>query len=539
MEIEITSIPLIALYAEVHFRFFRFFPSLLYKKEPEIYFDMPRRIDPGADIPVMLILNDIDRFPVKIENVEISLSQQGKGAIALSEKDVSEYCLKHPFDFQSHCYLFTFPNATIKPGRFSVNGKVTIKKNKRRHVILNDNLNRSTKGALVSMLCEKKMPGHEWCRFGDLHVHSQYSRSHVEFGPPISVIDIMAKAYGLSFVGITDHSYDLSCKMENYLVHDPALQSWQSIKKEIEENQPAYKTTVILGEEVSACNAEKKVVHVGALDISEFIPGTKDGARKLKEGAEPSIPDTVSNIEKQGGLSFAAHPGALSGMLQRLFLKRGHWSITDVPKNIHAFQAVSNGYSKSWYRARKLWISLLLGGRRLPLIAGNDAHGDFNRYRAVAMPFVSIYESSSRYFSYMKTGIYSTNESKESVLSAVKNGRTFITNGPYLTIGSSNNPNDSTVSHTEFPLDNSHLFISGLSTEEFGVPKILRILRGMYSTKTEKVLKIFSYDSRQLSIIEKIDIEPKGGSGYIRAEFICVRNDKTETMAVTSPCYLK
>jgi len=34
----------IFLYPETHFRFFKFFPSLLFKKTPEIVFDAPRRI---------------------------------------------------------------------------------------------------------------------------------------------------------------------------------------------------------------------------------------------------------------------------------------------------------------------------------------------------------------------------------------------------------------------------------------------------------------------------------------------------------------
>ena len=50
-----------------------------------------------------------------------------------------------------------------------------------------------------------------------MHVHSQYSQSHVEFGPPLKVIDEMANACGLDFTAVTDHSYDLSCAMDDYL----------------------------------------------------------------------------------------------------------------------------------------------------------------------------------------------------------------------------------------------------------------------------------------------------------------------------------
>lgn len=539
MNLEITSIPFLALYAETHFRFFRFFPSLLYKRQPEIFFDMPKRIDPGEDIPVMLILNDIDKFPVDICEVILTLSQKGTSTIIFSKKDVSQYVVTHPFGFQSQVYLFTFPHTIADEGPFSVNGKIIIKIKNRSHVILNDNLKGSSKGAFTSRKAKTKLPGHEWCRYGDLHTHSQHSRSHIEFGPPISIIDTMAKTCGLSFIGITDHSYDLACKMDDYLVPDSTLQSWQSLKNEITRNQAHYGTAIILGEEVSACNARNKVVHIGALDIEHFISGSKDGARKIKKTSNPTIQEAVSNIAKQGGLSFAAHPGAKSGILQRALLKRGMWSIQDIPKNIHAFQAVNNGFSPSWFRARKLWISLLLSQQKLPLIAGNDAHGDFNRYRSVKVPFLSIYESTQRYFADVVTGIYTTDESKDSVITAIKMGRTFITDGPFLTITSTDNPKDSLVSHTEYPLENRFIFITGISSEESGVPHLLRVFRGEFSSKIEKIEKIYTYKSGQYSIVEKLDITADMGPGYIRAEFICLRNDKTETMAVTSPCYLR
>jgi len=97
------------LYAETHFRFFRFFPSLIYKKEPEIIFDLPRRLEPGYDLPVILIINDIDRFPVECISVDITISRPSKTTQLFQFQNIKNYIIKKPFPSQSEIYLFTIP----------------------------------------------------------------------------------------------------------------------------------------------------------------------------------------------------------------------------------------------------------------------------------------------------------------------------------------------------------------------------------------------------------------------------------------------
>lgn len=541
MNPEISTIPFLALYAETHFRFFRGFPSFLYQKEPEILFDMPKRIEPGKNVPVLLICNDMDTFPVDIIGVTLIVSQNRQSKIVFNETDIAKYLIDHPYKRHCPVYLFSIDNKLFTPGAFSVNGKVVIKKKNKQIVVLNDNLKTSSKSALTGFIADELLPGHEWCLYGDLHVHSQYTRSHVEFGPPVKAIDTMASVSGLSFVGITDHSYDLACRMENYLQPDPDLQLWKSLSNEILSGKNNYKTTIILGEEISTCNRKKRVVHLGALGIKDFIPGSKDGARKQAKPLpkEPDIPEAINIIEKQGGISFAAHPGARSRLMQKIFLKRGIWDIRDVYKNLHAFQAVNSGFLKSWYRARKLWITILLERRKLPLIAGNDSHGDFNRYRSLGKPFLTIHENFERHFGYAVTGIYNTNNDNESLLDAIKNGKTFVTNGPFLGISATDRPEDSIVSHFDNPVEKKELYILGKCSNEFGTPRLLNIFRGYYKTKKEKCIHSISYSGNLLRITEKITLDSEGGPGYLRAEFTCIKEDGKRNIATTSPCYFK
>jgi hypothetical protein len=183
----------------------------------------------------------------------------------------------------------------------------------------------------------------------------------------------------------------------------------------------------------------------------------------------------------------------------------------------------------------------LLTGQKLPLIAGNDSHGDFNRYRALKTPFLSIYENKSRYFGHARTGVYGKNfRNQGEILGAIEQGKTFITTGPSICISSDGSPEQSLVSHNPVPPDNSGLFIIGISTREFGTITILRVFRGYYQSPSEKMVLHIPYTGSDLySIVEKISIDRTSGAGYIRAELVCFTLEGEETMAVSSPCYFQ
>ena len=70
-------IPFAFSYTEMHHRF-SFIGSRYYKKEPEIIVDIPHRIDPNHDIPILLLVKDSHEHPVKIidVNIEISLKNE-------------------------------------------------------------------------------------------------------------------------------------------------------------------------------------------------------------------------------------------------------------------------------------------------------------------------------------------------------------------------------------------------------------------------------------------------------------------------------
>jgi hypothetical protein len=514
------TIPFIALYAEIHFRFFRYFPSLIFRKEPEIIFDMPHRIAPGKEIPVILLVNDIDKYPIEINNVTISISQSGLSKVVFDTAVIEPYLIEHPFAYQCRAYAFVVPFEGFSTGTFFVNAAAKTRRGTTTGIIINDNLPTSSKAPLECFMADSELPGSQWCTYGDLHCHSQYSRSHVEFGPPLAAIDRIADAYGLHCIGLVDHSYDLNCSMTDFLSIDENREKWHSYQS-LFDGRLQLKTLVIPGEEVSACNKDGKVVHIGGLGVTEYIPGSRDGARPGRyKQPELTIQETIEEIHRQKGVVFAAHPGSRGRWLQRTFLSRGTWP------------------SVSWYRARELWIKALLLKKRLPLVAGNDSHGDFNRYRAIGKPFISIREDFNRYLAFARTGIFPDSFDQESVLKCIRAGATFITSGPFLTISRSTNPQDTCIANLAFQYEDTTIFIISSSTYEFGRIQRIRVFQGMYALGYEKMLLNRAFTEIVYECSLPIDLKSSMEEGYIRAEVECIQENGHKTMAATSPCYL-
>jgi len=91
---------------------------------------------------------------------------------------------------------------------------------------------------------------------GDIHYHSSYTDSLVEFGFPIEATIEAGKAIGLDWNAITDHSFDV----KDSKTADPD-HKWNALKNDVSTyTTNSYK--LILGEEVS-CYGQKKPMNGG------------------------------------------------------------------------------------------------------------------------------------------------------------------------------------------------------------------------------------------------------------------------------------
>ncbi|MBN1761248.1 MAG: hypothetical protein JW863_23185 [Chitinispirillaceae bacterium] len=224
-------------------------------------------------------------------------------------------------------------------------------------------------------------------------------------------------------------------------------------------------------------------------------------------------------------------------MLQRLFLNRGEWSEVDLQNEIDGIQALNSGFSQAWKRAKILWLKMLTDARKVPLLAGNDAHGDFNRYRAVQTPFLSIYENFQRFMGYGKTGIYGTGNSAGEIFQKIKDGATFISTGPYISINYSESHGDYAVGNQNTGKSGSRLFVHSVSTLEFGRLHTLSVFYG-YSSSPEKLLFATEFDAEMYENVSPIDGVPLLSASYIRAEITTRCGNGDIFRAYTSACWL-
>ncbi|MFW5960167.1 MAG: hypothetical protein ACOCSE_03485 [Chitinivibrionales bacterium] len=531
------SLPPLLLYAETHFRFFRHFPSLIYRKAPEIVFDAPGRCMTHRKLPVSLIINDIVKFPIEINRVEIAVSHNSGCHKIFSSDDVGRYEIyaERP---EQRFFMFEFSADSLPPGSIYLICKAIVSYFRKKFVVVNDNIPFMSHKPLRTVITDTPFPGNRKSEYGDMHIHTSYSRSHVEFGPPISVTGRMAEASGLSFCGITDHSYDIECSMANYLKKDESGNNWERI---IRETECSRECLLLPGEEVSALNSRNRSVHIGVCGKGVFIKGNNDGARRFsKQENDYHVGEVADKARSENRIAFGAHPGSVPSLIHRTLLKRGKWRSTDVPETLSVLQ-IANGSltSNSFGRALRLWISLLLQKRRISIIAGNDSHGDFSRYRCIKFPFVSTLEMFERFMGNCRTGIYREGilKSRDDVKSHILAGRTFITNGPYIDISKNEIP---LVSNCVLDRRPENLRVSALSSKEFGEITRVRVIAGDYREVSEKTLKDIAPKEGCLHYTAGINLPQEFNSGYIRAEVMSSKDSNGPSRhAYTSPVYLR
>ncbi|MCX7725663.1 MAG: hypothetical protein N2053_02310, partial [Chitinispirillaceae bacterium] len=339
------------------------------------------------------------------------------------------------------------------------------------------------------------------------------------------------------FIALTDHSYDLSCSIKNYLKEDKNLERWKSLMNNL--NEYSYNTIFLAGEEISCKNSRGEIVHLLALNNSEFIAGSSDGARRdLLFKEDKKIYDVISSVHRQKGIVFAAHPASHCTLLERLLLKRGYWNEVDLSNDIDGIQFFNSGFDKTYEKGKMLWLKMLNKGNKIPLIAGNDSHGDFNRYRAIKFPFVSIYEDFKRFMGYGKTGIYGNCKSKDIIISNIKEGKTFISTGPYISINSSQNPLDNLVCREKISSVPEKIYLHLISSEEYGSFKKVSLFEGINDPLTLE-RKIFEKSFNETLLRAVIPVEKEFSGNYLRAELETLGKEGETAKALTSCCWFK
>lgn len=422
------------LYAETHYP--KYWLSLTRRREPEILADLPWRVESGRPVPVLLAVRDAHRYPVRLDAVEFAATVTG---VVGAEQSQAEYAHRVPLDVEvtEPWWWRVYHLKPLPPGRYDVSPVIrytTTGRGGRRvsRRTVSDNYRGTLHTPFELLVASDRWPTPDGWLAGDAHVHTDYTRDQVEFGPPVAAIGSMSRAMGIGWAALTDHSYDLDDAEDDYLVSDRNLPRWKGFSRDIADADTDVR--LIRGEEVSCGNSRGENIHLLALAINEFIPGSGDsGERAAAVRPDLTLPQAIDAIHEQGGLAVAAHIGARPSWVERITFRRGTWNRADIAvPGLDALQVWNGRRNGELDAALDEWVRLLLAGRRIPIVAGNDSHGSFGRSRAVVFPWISLRDDRSHLFGHVRTVARAGSTSPQDILEAVRRGACYLTDGPEL-----------------------------------------------------------------------------------------------------------
>ena len=506
-------------YAELHYRFKLLPFSRYYIKEPEIIVDVPHRLEPGSLLPVLLLIKDADRFPLFLESVEITLMDQHGNQKDFSFKKNLEIKNRWWYEIK-HLKLGELTGfCTIHVRLFySVRG--------RRKTCLNGNSLASKGKPLEIYLSPYTLPGENlgWI-WGDLHYHTWLTEDFVEFGAPPDASQHLAKALGLSFVCFTDHSYDLDDRPGSWKKTDPEKIKWKQLWSDIHDLNNRANPILIPGEEVSTYNSKKKNVHLLVLNHTELIPGSGDGAEQwFRTRSELSIPEVVSQLQEDS-MAIAAHPLTDGGYLQKILLKRGQWEYEDFSQEgIDGYQILNGSFDSDFFRGMSKWQKLLLDGEKKYIYAGNDAHGNFCRYRQIKIPMISMWDNNCQIMGKCRTGIPLPEKiSISTIIDTLKKGHCVISNGPLAILNITNK---------------TKITVESTSSPEFGKLKEITVFFGDLTQKKERILFSHQYVDSKYHDRFSTSADLSNKKGYIRVQLTSLASDFREFRCYTNPIWI-
>ena len=534
LHIEWLLFPLLLLpfitYAEIHFRF-SYLPSRLFQKEPEIIFDLPHRGQLEQEIPLFLLIKDAHRFPVLLAGLEVTITDV---------KNQRSQVLHFPLNLEINekFYFKVIPLAAEyfpRPGEYQLSAQLTYgNTDKKTKTITQDNYKNIPHHPFHIFISPHSLPSLDNWYWGDLHVHSNYTDDQVEFGAPIEVTAAAAQCIGLQFIAITDHSYDLDDDPDNFLINRTDIPKWNSFQLEIKQQASKNNLVIIPGEEVSAGNHSNKNVHCLILNDPQFHPGSGDSAERLLRHKPTSTLHELLEKKARSALAIAAHPLEMPPLSQRLILGRGIWDVQDCSHDaLDALQILNDSSEKSFYRGLELWKRLLLSGRRIGIVAGNDAHGNFNCFRQIAIPFLSMVYHQKHLFGQARTAVKCHPFSTQAVIDAIRQKRAVISNGP-LAIMEIKGDHPAELGGSVRFNPQSRLLIQGKCIPEYGHWKELRIYSGSYQQKVETV-KTIPITRAKLETIMEFSLS-EFAADYLRLEAYSQRN-KYKYYCFTNPIW--
>lgn len=262
---------------------------------------------------------------------------------------------------------------------------------------------------------------------GDTHQHTNYTSNVYEFGAPIYATKAANNALGLDWMTITDHSFDLNLGKWNVSTADCDAHSDNLFR-------------VLQGEEVSCYLPGTDQYNHLLVYGADFILG---GEWEDGTGSDYTPEEAIAIAKSQEGVTYPAHPFDDDPF-------RDPWQNYSLDfDGLQIWNHLSSNNIAKLESGIDIWKDLLLDGRQVYVEGGTDAHGDFNTHAGK-----------------VKTYVYTETFSEDSILDALRNGHSIMTDGPLVVFDIDGEVIGNNVSLTNGT--NATFCIQWNSTQEFG-----------------------------------------------------------------------
>jgi len=471
------------------------------------WIDAPWRVELGAAIPVLAIADPM----FKHEITKLEVVDSNTGAVL----DEMEFSPSVPVGEDKGPFFYLFE--IDADDYVSEGGIVTLEL---KFHIDHSGSNVYSLGPLDVHISSFNLPSVDNWFMGDTHFHTIYSYNFVEFGAPFLESKKMAQAIGLDWFTPVDHSLSF----DNYFPGSSEYYGGLTWDYYVSEANTLSDDdfAILPSEEVSVNHNYYPYNHLLAHGISEYIIGGEALSPPFyTAGYTPA--EAIEVIHDQGGSSYAAHPYHFDGL-------RIKWSDSDLKLSFTGLQlwnyASDKKHPVQFEKTYDKWLELLSEGRQTYVVAGTDAHADFNEDMGKARTYVHCPGQS--------------HVSQECVKDALNKGRATLTNGPFLSF----KINGALLGETISMLAGSNpaLDIEWRSTPEFGEVERIEIWKNGVN-----VYNLTGDTVKDRESAYWTDPEPLTGETYYRLEAYTdkpcekyrTKNDANYYSAYTNPIWVR
>ena len=393
-----------------------------YKNEAgrDVIVDAPWKVEPGKSIPMLFEVHEGNDQPLAFYDIKIYDNSTGQLVEILTPYvlglPTTGICDNFPYTtIDQHLWYTTY---YLNPNVFSRDSLGNIYIKYEFDVIKNSSCENYSlilippHGGFTVNVPDQHFPKFSNWYCGDTHYHSSYtdtwySIGYGEEGGPIGATFATADVIGLDWFFVTDHSNAFGGHDDIYY-----NKSWAEFKSECNSYDKC-----LIGEEIN-CGYNGTFNpgnHYLGYNITDHISDAFYD--NMPNERNPTCSQVIDSVYRQNGFGYAAHPESSDTLwlIDLIFSKWKDYNLSFTGLEIWNGAISDENNKQDLDEGLAEWKNLLLGGRKVFISAGSDAHGEFQKSFGKEM-----------------TCCYAPSYSKDNIYTALKNGNCYLTNNGAL-----------------------------------------------------------------------------------------------------------